>query len=286
MCRFAAYLGKPIIANDLLFNPTNSLVKQSIRAREAEEPLNGDGFGLGWYDHSIDFFPALYRSIQPAWNDTNLLSLSAKIRTNCVFAHVRAATMGGVSIYNCHPFQYNRLLFMQNGEIGSFIKIKRHMRHLLTDPVYDWIQGQTDSEHFFALLMQVFIETEAEHSVSGLKSALLETVGRVKQLQQTFGVGDSYNYLNLVLTDGMNLVSLRYSDDPQSCPTLYYAAGSSYEVHNGIVHLEPPCEVGNEAVLVVSEKLSDHKADWHEVPTNHMLLVRHDLQIHIEPFEI
>lgn len=285
MCRFAAYLGKPIIANDLLFNPTNSLVKQSIRARETEEPLNGDGFGLGWYDHSIDFFPALYRSIQPAWNDTNLLSLSAKLRTNCVFAHVRAATMGGVSIYNCHPFQFNRLLFMQNGEIGNFIKIKRHMRHLLTDPIYDWIQGQTDSEHFFALLMQVFIETEAEHSVNGLKGALLETVRRVKELQKTFGQGEEYNYLNMVLTDGMNLVSLRYSDDPKHCPTLYYAAGSSYEVHSGIVNIQPPCEVGNEAVLIVSEKLSEHKADWHEVPINHMLLVRHDLQIHLEPFE-
>ncbi len=284
MCRFAAYLGKPIIANDLLFNPTNSLVKQSIRAREAEEPLNGDGFGLGWYEHSIDSFPALYRSIQPAWNDTNLLNLSAKIRTNCMFAHVRAATMGGVSIYNCHPFQFGRLLFMHNGEIGGFTKIKRHIRHLLNDPIYDWIKGQTDSEHFFALLMQVFIDIDAEHSVKGIRDALVETLKRIRQLQQKYGVSEEYNYLNMVLTDGMNLVALRYSNDPKNCPTLYYAAGSSYEVHHGRVHLEPSMGLVNEAVLVVSEKLSEHKADWHEVPVNHLLLVRHDLQIDEEPF--
>lgn len=284
MCRFAAYLGKPIIASDLLFNPTNSLVKQSICARETREPLNGDGFGLGWYEHSIDYDPALYRSVQPAWNDINLLNLSSKIRSTCIFAHVRAASMGGVALNNCHPFQYNRSLFMHNGEIAGFNVIKRHLRHELSDPIYDWIKGQTDSEHFFALLMQVFIETESEYSVAGLKNALIKTVKRVKQLQQKYHVNDGYNYLNMAISDGINLVALRYSDDPKLQPTLYYAAGSSYEVHHGVVHLEPADERGNEAVLIVSEKLSDHKADWQEVPTNHLLMVRHDLDIHVVPF--
>lgn len=285
MCRFAAYLGKPIIANDLLFTPTNSLVKQSICAREAEEPLNGDGFGLGWYEHSIDFFPALYRSIQPAWNDANLLNIASKIRTNCMLAHVRAATMGGVSINNCHPFQYHRLLFMHNGELGGFQRLKRHLRRQLDDPIYDWIKGQTDSEHLFALIMQVFTETEAEHSVQGITEVLKEAIRRVKSLQQELDIQD-YNYLNLVMTDGINLVALRYSEDPKHCPTLYYAAGSTYYVHKGIPHMDPADECGNGAVLVVSEKLSDHKAEWHDIPVNHLLLIGHDLLTDLTPFEL
>ena len=49
MCRFIAYLGKPITADELLLKPVNSLVHQSYSAGEMSEILNGDGFGLGWY---------------------------------------------------------------------------------------------------------------------------------------------------------------------------------------------------------------------------------------------
>ena len=48
MCRFLAYRGTPIKLDKLLYRPKNSLINQSFRAREREEPLNGDGFGVGW----------------------------------------------------------------------------------------------------------------------------------------------------------------------------------------------------------------------------------------------
>lgn len=50
MCRFVAYLGEPILAEDLITKPINSLIHQSYHAKEMAEPLNGDGFGMGWYD--------------------------------------------------------------------------------------------------------------------------------------------------------------------------------------------------------------------------------------------
>ena len=56
MCRFIAYLGKPIMADELLLKPANSLVHQSYSAGEMPEILNGDGFGVGWYAHSIPNF--------------------------------------------------------------------------------------------------------------------------------------------------------------------------------------------------------------------------------------
>ena len=88
MCRFVAYRGHPILTDELLFKPVNSLIKQSIHAQESEEPLNGDGFGLGWYSPEIDLNPAIFTSIQPAWNNRNLAQLSPKIRSDCFFAHV------------------------------------------------------------------------------------------------------------------------------------------------------------------------------------------------------
>ena len=72
MCRFIAYLGKPIMADELLLKPANSLVHQSYHAGEMPEMLNGDGFGVGWYVHSIVERPGLFRAITPAWSNRNL----------------------------------------------------------------------------------------------------------------------------------------------------------------------------------------------------------------------
>src|SRR5210317_1733870 len=125
MCRFIAYIGEPIFADELLLKPKNSLMKQSYHALESEVTVNGDGFGIGWYNHFRRKEPALFRSIRPAWNDENLSYNASMIKTNCLLAHIRAATQGGVSIHNSHPFQYKEFLMMQNGGILEFKKIKR-----------------------------------------------------------------------------------------------------------------------------------------------------------------
>ncbi|NNM59643.1 MAG: class II glutamine amidotransferase [Legionellales bacterium] len=286
MCRFAAYLGRPIIIDELLFKPSNSLIKQSIRARETDEPLNGDGFGLGWYAHQIDYTPAVFASMQPAWNDRNLQHLAAKIRTHCVFAHVRAASTGGVNIYNCHPFTYKRFLFMHNGGIGGFEKLKRHIRHELSDEIYDWVKGQTDSEHFFGLFLQIFENMHGQYNAESMAKALTETIKVLTRLQKKYGI-EEVNYLNIALTDGFSLLATRYISHPEvACPTLYYAAGSSYEARDGACHVLPvnPAE-GIEAFLLVSEKLTNYKCEWIEIPVNHMLLVQQDLSLEMRAMD-
>ncbi len=284
MCRFAAYLGRPIIVDDLLFKPCNSLIKQSIRARETDEPLNGDGFGLGWYAHQIDYTPAIFASMQPAWNDRNLQYLAAKLRTHCVFGHVRAASTGGVNIFNCHPFTYKRFLFMHNGSIGGFEKIKRHIRRELSDEIYDWVKGQTDSEHFFALFLQIFEDMKGQHNAASMAKALIETINLLSKIQKKYGI-DEINYLNIALTDGFSMIASRYiSNTEEGCPTLYYAAGSEYVTRDGASHILPVnSDEGIEAVLLVSEKLTNYKGEWIEMPVNHMLLVQQDLSIEVKP---
>ncbi|MEQ8425861.1 MAG: hypothetical protein RIA63_14180, partial [Cyclobacteriaceae bacterium] len=76
MCRLMAYKGTPIIADKLLYQPNNSLIKQSISAKEIEEPLNGDGFGIGWYVPELDNTPVNFVSVHPAWNSRNLRNLT------------------------------------------------------------------------------------------------------------------------------------------------------------------------------------------------------------------
>ena len=53
MCRFVAYLGRPTFLENVLVNPKNSIVMQSLHARETNLRTNGDGFGVGWYAPEI-----------------------------------------------------------------------------------------------------------------------------------------------------------------------------------------------------------------------------------------
>jgi len=284
MCRFIAYIGKPLLADELLFKPPNSLINQSMNAKESDIKLNGDGFGLGWYAHEIDFTPGLYTSVLPAWNDRNLTYLAEKIRTNCLLAHVRAASTGQISFLNCHPFHYQRFLFMHNGSVGGFDIIKRHIRHQLSDEFYNWIQGQTDSEHFFALFLQIFHDKGYEQTAANIALALRDTLHRLLEIQQKYKI-DEPNYLNLVLTNGLSLVSCRISNDKDYSPTLHYSAGSQYEYHKGVCHMLPPVDNQNEAVIISSEKLTNFKAEWQTIPVNHCLLVHQNLNLKVIALE-
>jgi hypothetical protein len=114
MCRFVAYLGQPTYLEELIARPRHSLLRQSLRAEEAKTVTNGDGFGIGWYGERPE--PAVYREVMPAWSDDNLLALSGTLRSHLFFAHVRAATSGGIARSNCHPFRWRRWLFMHNGQ--------------------------------------------------------------------------------------------------------------------------------------------------------------------------
>lgn len=278
MCRFIAYIGEPILLDEVLFKPKNSLIRQSFHARETSEPLNGDGFGLGWYMVGDYSPPGIFVSTQPAWNDQNLAHISSKIRSGCFFAHVRAASQGGVSKYNCHPFQYDHLLFMHNGGIGGFAKIKRALRRKLSDQIYDWVKGQTDSEHFFALLLQVIKDKKLGYNVNDFVLALEETLSLITEMQNDVHI-DEASHINVVISNGKSMVALRYLLNPRGGPeaarTMYYAKASELKTIGGV------CRMSNNnkeqsAALICSEKLNNHEADWQLVPENHLLYIAED----------
>ena len=79
MCRFVGYIGSKILLADLITRPENSLIRQSYKARERLEPLNGDGFGIGWYVPDITIEPGVFKSIAPAWSNRNLSNLAEHI---------------------------------------------------------------------------------------------------------------------------------------------------------------------------------------------------------------
>jgi ergothioneine biosynthesis protein EgtC len=283
MCRLLAYRGTPIIIDQLLYQPKNSLINQSINAKELEEPLNGDGFGIGWYAQELHQGPATFVSVNPAWSNRNLKNLAPRVRTDCFVAHVRAASVGEVSESNCHPFQYNNLLMAHNGGVEEFHKIKRVIRGPLSDSLYNWIKGQTDSEHLFALLLNHLEGHLTKITPENVTDAFDYTFGELKKMMSENGIREPA-YLNMIVTDGNFIVGTRYVTDPKEEPlTLYHSEGSRYVVEDGITRLEAPKDE-DEAVLVVSEKLSDDK-DWTIIPPNHYVIVEDSLNVRIRPIK-
>lgn len=283
MCRFLAYRGRPVLMDELMYQPKNSLIRQSIAAHESEEPLNGDGFGLGWYAHGLGSDPGLFVSVRPAWNDRNLRYLAQKIESDCIFAHVRAASLGEVSEANCHPFHFKNFLFMHNGEVEGFHFIKRYLRRLLSDDIYDWIRGQTDSEHLFALFLEQMRRQKGAYTAETMAEALEETVRIVRELKAQQGIAED-DYINAAVTDGRRVVALRYVSNPKErASTLYYAHGAKYECHDGVAKMTPAHE-SEHAVLIVSEKLTTDRSQWHEIPQNHLLIVEENLATTVRPF--
>jgi len=273
MCRFLAYKGEKTLIADILTRPYHSLIKQSYSAKMREEPLNGDGFGMGWYDPDLDKYPGLYTSIIPAWGNRNLHRIAEKLSSPCVFAHIRAATPGLlVNDVNCHPFKHGHLLWMHNGFIMEFSKIKRRLRASLKDEFYHMIEGTTDSEHAFAVYLNFLPEGKEDYSLVEMTEAMLKTVKQINTWTEEVGVMGRSNF-NFAVTDGKKIIVTRYATHTDKAPeSLYYTKGDKFECKEGVCSMVNSRHNGG-AVIVSSEPLTEETDSWIEIKPNTLLSI-------------
>ncbi len=256
MCRWLAYSGRPRYLESLLFEPENSLIHQSLHAQRAVVTTNGDGFGVGWYgDRDL---PGVYHEVLPAWNDSNLKSLAHQIRSPLFLAHVRASTGTATSRSNCHPFSHREWLFMHNGQIGGYERVRRRLDNLVPDELYSQRQGTTDSELIFYLLFRYGLEHDPA-------DALRKTIQAVVYAMAEAGVEEPFR-MTAALANGHNVVALRYSTDDRP-PSLYWS------------------EIDGD-LTVVSEPLDAHNDQWNEVPTAHLLTVERSGEVQLQRFAL
>ena len=244
MCRFVAYHGQPIFLDELIARPRHSLMRQSLRAEEAKTVTNGDGFGVGWYGEREE--PGVYREVLPAWSDDNLVALSATLKSHLFFAHVRAATGGGIARQNCHPFRYGRWMFMHNGQIGGYGGLRRTLESLLPDAMYAARRGATDSELLF--LLAIARVERGEPPVEAMLAVLEDT----QQLMRGRGIEQPLRFA-AALADGERLLAFRIASDGQP-PTLYQRRH-------------------DDGVIVASEPLDDDEAGWEALGVGAVLSV-------------
>jgi len=252
MCRLTAYIGRPILAADVVTRPSRSVIRQSFDARERlggsggqvydRGHLNADGFGLGWYsaesidpeDNPEDLIPCVFTEVGPAWHNRNLHRLCQKIRSRILFAHVRAAGPGmGVCQCACHPFEWGRYLFMHNGQVAEFGKIRRKLMDSLSQCAYDFCiaNSASDSALSFALFIDQLDDPLAPISPQELQHKLVLVIRSITRALDEAGVIET-SLLNFVITDGTALAATRFACNklPEcKAASLYYASGSSFE---------------------------------------------------------
>lgn len=282
MCRFVLYQGPPLALGSLVVDPANSIIKQSLKARETDDPLNGDGFGVAWYAPDMSPDPATFRSFTPAWSNRNLLELARVTKSGCILAHVRAATPGlPISELDCHPFTAGQFAMMHNGDVGGFHQMRRQIMSDLSDRAFDVVHGGTDSEHLFAMVLDRLWNSSARYSSEYLATALTSAVKDVLGLARRVGVKQD-SYLNIALSDGDRSVAMRFTTaDPSHASSLYFHTGRRYVCEGTVCRMVEP-ERGQGAVLVCSEPLSDD-AGWQKVPPNHLVMIHDDRTAELRP---
>ena len=271
MCRWLAYSGSPVRLEDLLYKPKHSLIDQSLHSTLGAETTNGDGFGVGWYGSAET--PGVFHSLEPAWNNRNLHDLAAHIESPLVFAHVRAAIGSAVQETNCHPFRYERWLFMHNGSIGDFRQVKRDLVLAVDPSLYPSIEGSSDTEIFFHLALTFGLEDDPP-------SAVESAVGLIEEVGRKHGVEHPIQ-MTVATTNGTSIWAFRYSSQRDS-RSLFYSTNvpTLRELHPEVEIL---ATLSDESRLIVSEPLRELPGAWNEVPESSYGIVQPG-QDELKPF--
>jgi gamma-glutamyl hercynylcysteine S-oxide hydrolase len=120
MCRHLGWLGADVSVSSLVLDPPNGLRVQSYAPRRQKHGLlNADGWGVGFFDGDV---PRRWRSAAPLWGDTSFDSIAPALRSHCVVAAVRSATVGmPIEVSAAAPFTDGHWLLSHNGVVDRTV---------------------------------------------------------------------------------------------------------------------------------------------------------------------
>ena len=181
------------------------------------------------------------------------LSLPPSART-LYFGHVRASTGTPITRPNCHPFACGRWLFMHNGLIGNWTRLRRKVESLIPDEFYGSRIGTTDLEAVFLAIL----------GAGGDKDPLGATARTLATITDMVEPNKEPLRFVAALANGRDLYAFRYSANDNANSLYYRESGSN--------------------VVVVSEPLDAERAHWKPVPPGHAIVAQAGKRVALEPF--
>ena len=172
----------------------------------------------------------------------------------------------------------HKLQFCHNGAIREFSKIRRKILNQLTDEAFNGIQGTTDSEVCFALILTNLAkdghysnpyEQMEPYGHERLYSAVKRTIRQLEHVLKESGIADANvipSRMNFALSDGETMVCSRFCDKyPQEPPpSLYYCYGDANQLREELLGEEnasrgPGMESGNESDDTLDLTRDEHR---------------------------
>ncbi|ORV08325.1 ergothioneine biosynthesis protein EgtC [Mycobacterium celatum] len=203
MCRHLGWLGREIAVSTLVLDPPHGLRTQSYAPRRQKHGLlNADGWGVGFFDGTT---PRRWRSAAPLWGDVSFQSVAPALRSHCVVAAVRSATVGmPIEVSATAPFTDGRWLLSHNGIVDRGVL-----------PVTSRAESVCDSavlaDLIFARGVEALGDVVAEVGTADPHARLNILAGNGSRLLATTW-GDTLSMLRR--DDGVVLASEPYDDDP------------------------------------------------------------------------
>jgi len=267
MCRWFIYFGDKVLLKDILFTSKHLIIKQSYQKKftpfldepnKRDHEVNVDGFGVGWYVGKKKDL-CLYTSTKPPWNDQNLYRISEYLKTNRVFAHIRAIKPFSNSIvheFNCHPFIHKNLMFMHNGDIQNFINFKKDIIMNLKEDIFKLSKGGTDSEFAFLLLLNQFDKKIIDNGGYIRKERIKECILNI--INTFIEYNKNPMSMNFAFTDGKTIICTRFiNSDEDNPPSLYYK-----QISSGIA---------------ISSEPIDYHDGWNIIEKNNILVYNNNI---------
>jgi len=181
MCRHLGWLGRETTVSALVLDPPQGLRVQSYAPRRQKHGLmNADGWGVGFFDGAT---PRRWRSAAPLWGDVSFDSIAPALRSHCVVAAVRSATVGmPIEASATAPFTDGQWLLSHNGVVD---------RNVL--PPSAAAESSCDSAVLAALIFERSLD------------ALGQTIAEV-------GGADPNARLNILAANGSRLLATTWGD--------------------------------------------------------------------------
>jgi glutamine amidotransferase len=179
MCRIlGAVSAEPISIEHELLYAENPLIVQS------ED--HDSGWGMAVYRRADSEQPELVRFPEAAHADGEF-HRATSMRGRIFNAHLRRATLGGLTLVNTHPFVMGEYSFSHNGTVIRYPKL---IEDGCTPP-----QGETDSEHMFSWLMCHFDSDHPRRSLRKLAEKCIRS--------------SAFSGLNFLFSDGEKLYAYK-----------------------------------------------------------------------------
>ena len=254
MCRLFVYFNpniEPFYLYNVIYQFDHSIIKQSysesytpyLKENRLNANINADGFGIGWINNYDEKFYK-YKNTSPIWSDENLYTISKNVKSNIIFAHIRANLMGAcapVSLYNTHPFIINNFMWMHNGCICNFNDYKIEFILNMDKDILKNIEGSTDTEYCFGLFLTYL--KEKNDPILAIK----KLINFVKKLNLK-------SYLNFIVSNNNFLIATRVilNDNQGQAISLYYNKDKN---------------------IISSEPMELKTNNWKVVPKNSMIYI-------------